>query len=100
MITHKQAEDIAVTIQTVGIREFRTNLHKYTRQSKGPITITSHGEPIGYYIPVAPRPEEKDFTALLEATKQMSVMLAEKGITVEDIFTDYQEIKTESSADG
>lgn len=82
-----------MALQTVGIREFRTNLHKYTRQNKDPITVTSHGEPIGYYIPVAPRPEEKDFAALLEATKKMSELLDEKGLTVEDIIVDYREAK-------
>ena len=87
-----------MALQTVGIREFRTNLHKYTRLNRKPITITSHGEPIGYYIPVAPRPEEKDFAALLEATKKMSAMLEEKGITVEDIIADYQQAKREASA--
>ena len=86
-----------MALQAVGIREFRTNLHKYTRLNRKPITITSHGEPIGYYIPVAPRPEEKDFAALLEATKKMSAMLEEKGITVEDILADYQQAKRESS---
>lgn len=88
-----------MTLQTVGIREFRANLHKYTRLNRNPITITSHGEPIGYYIPVAPRPEDKDFAALLEATKQMSAMLEEKGMTVEDIIADYQETKRQNSLD-
>lgn len=82
-----------MALQTVGIREFRTNLHKYTRKNREPITITSHGEPIGYYIPVAPRPEEKDFAALLEATKKISAILEEQGLTVEDIIADYQEAK-------
>ncbi len=45
-----------MALQTVGIREFRTHLHKYTRQNKEPITITAHGEPIGYYIPVGTTP--------------------------------------------
>ncbi len=82
-----------MTIRSIGIREFRTNLHKYTRLNKEPITITSHGEPIGYYIPVAPKAEERDFAALLQATKTMSAMLAEKGLTIDDILADYQEAK-------
>lgn len=88
-----------MTIQSVGIREFRTNLHKYTRLNKEPISITSHGEPIGYFIPIAPRPEEKDFTALLEATRKMSELLGEKGVTVEEIIADYQQAKAQDAVD-
>lgn len=87
-----------MALQTVGIREFRTNLHKYTRLNREPITITSHGEPIGYFIPVSPRPEEKDMKALLEATKKLSAILEEKGLTVEDIVADYQEAKRQEVA--
>ena len=39
-------------IQSVGIREFRSNLHKYTVRQQQPIAITSNGRPIGYFIPV------------------------------------------------
>ena len=97
-MTQTDAKEIVMIPQTVGIREFRTNLHKYTRLARKPITITSHGEPIGYYIPVAPRPEEKDFAALLEAAKKMSVMLEERGIMIEDILAEYQQAKREASA--
>jgi PHD/YefM family antitoxin component YafN of YafNO toxin-antitoxin module len=45
-------------IQSVAIREFRANLHKYTRQASDPIAITSHGEAIGYYVPVRLAPEQ------------------------------------------
>ncbi len=82
-----------MTIQTVGIREFRTHLYKYTRQNKEPITITSHGEPIGYFIPVGKSPQEKDFTALLEATKKLSALLDEKGINVDEMVADFQEAR-------
>lgn len=79
-----------MTLQSVGIREFRTHLYKYTRQNKEPITITSHGEPIGYFIPVGKSPEEKNFTALLDATKKLSALLDEKGISVDQMVADFQ----------
>ncbi|MEN8173530.1 MAG: prevent-host-death family protein [Chloroflexota bacterium] len=82
-----------MTLQTVGIREFRTHLHKYTRQNKEPITITSHGEPIGYYIPVGRSPQERDFTALLEATKKLSALLEEKGISVDEMVAGFQDAR-------
>lgn len=82
-----------MTLQTVGIREFRTHLHKYTRQNKEPIAITSHGEPIGYFIPIGRSPQEKDFTALLEATKKLSELLEEKGISVDEMVADFQDAR-------
>ncbi len=82
-----------MTIQMVGIREFRTHLHKYTRQNKEPITITSHGEPIGYYIPVGKSPQERDFTALIEATKKISALLEEKRISVDEMVADFQDAR-------
>ena len=86
-----------MTLQTVGIREFRTHLHKYTRQNKEPITITSHGEPIGYYIPVGKSPQERDFTALLEATEKLSALLKEKGISVDEMVADFQDARRQDN---
>ena len=86
-----------MTLQTVGIREFRTHLHKYTKQNKEPITITSHGEPIGYFIPVGKNPQEKDFAALLEATQKLTMLLNEKGISVDDMVADFQQARQPDS---
>lgn len=87
-----------MTAQTVGIREFRRNLHKYTRQNKEPLTITAHGEPIGYFIPVGQSPQEKDFEALIEATQKLSVLLDEKGISVDEMVADFQEARRNDSS--
>ena len=82
-----------MTLQTVGIREFRTHVHKYTKQNKEPIAITSHGEPIGYFIPVSKSPQEIEFTALLEATKKITAILEEKGVSVDEMVADFQEAR-------
>ena len=37
-------------LQTIGIREFRENLAKYTREEQ-PLQVTSHGRAVGYFIP-------------------------------------------------
>lgn len=47
------------TITSVGIREFRYHLYKYTKENQEPIALTSHGETIGYYIPAQPQPQKK-----------------------------------------
>ena len=77
-------------MESVGIREFRANLHKYTTQRDAPITVTSHGEPIGYYIPVRPSPQEKDFDALKKAARQIAEMLGQSGVSEDEIIADFQ----------
>ncbi len=77
-------------MESVGIREFRANLHKYTAERDAPITVTSHGEPIGYYIPVRPSPQEKDFDALKQAVKQISDLLKQSGVSEDEILADFQ----------
>lgn len=79
-------------LQSVGLREFRTHLHKYTRQSQEPLVITSHGEAIGYYIPAKPAPQAQDFTALLEAARKIASLLAAAGVDDDEIVADFQEI--------
>lgn len=78
------------TIQSVGIREFRANLHKYTRQSSEPIAITSHGEAIGYYVPAKLEPSQQDLAALQEAIRQLSALLAAHGVSEEEIVADFK----------
>ena len=85
-----------MALQTVGIREFRAQLHKYTKENKEPLAITSHGEPIGFFIPVGRSPDEKDFAALLEATQKMSSILEEKGIEVDDLLAEFQEARRDA----
>ncbi len=84
-------------IESVGIREFRANLHKYTVERDTPITITSHGEPIGYYIPVRPSPQAKDFDALKKAAKQISDMLRQSGVNEDEILADFQKARSQTT---
>ncbi len=83
-------------IESVGIREFRANLHKYTTERETPITVTSHGETIGYYIPVRPAPQTKDFEALKKAAQQISDMLRQSGVSEDEIITDFQKARSHS----
>lgn len=80
-------------MQSVGLREFRANLHKYTRQSLEPIVVTSHGETIGYYIPAQPAPQQQDFAALQEAARKIAALLEANGIREEEIVADFQEAR-------
>ncbi|WP_016952513.1 type II toxin-antitoxin system Phd/YefM family antitoxin [Anabaena sp. PCC 7108] len=77
-------------IQSVGIKEFRANLHKYTQQTSEPIAITSHGVPIGYYIPTQPTPQKQDLMALQEAVQKIQQLLETRGISEDELFADFQ----------
>ncbi|MBS3028128.1 MAG: prevent-host-death family protein [Dolichospermum sp. DET50] len=74
-------------------KEFRANLHKYTQQSSEPIAITSHGVPIGYYIPTQPTPQKQDLMALQEAVQKIKQLLETRGISEDELFADFQNAK-------
>ncbi|MBD2136311.1 prevent-host-death family protein [Anabaena sp. FACHB-1237] len=77
-------------IQSVGIKEFRANLHKYTQQTSEPIAITSHGVPIGYYIPTQPTPQKQDLMALQQAVQKIKQLLETRGMSEDELFADFQ----------
>ena len=77
-------------IETVGMREFRANLQKYTKHKTSPIAITSHGEAVGYYIPVRPSPQESDLKALQKAVKKLSAVLQEKCVGEDEIVAEFR----------
>ena len=79
-------------LQTVGIREFRSNMHKYTGADK-PFMVTSHGRPLGYYIPASPAPSEEDFTALRLASDKIKEMLHDAGITEDQAIAEFNRLR-------
>lgn len=80
-------------MQTVGLREFRTNLHKYTSQGLEPVVVTSHGAAIGYFIPARPGPRQQELSALREAVRKLAALLASSGIGEEEILADFQKAR-------
>jgi PHD/YefM family antitoxin component YafN of YafNO toxin-antitoxin module len=84
-------------IQSVGIKEFRANLYKYTQQTSEPIAITSHGVSIGYYIPTQPTPQKQDLLALQEAVQKIAKLLQTHDINEDELFADFQKEKRNTS---
>ncbi|MEB3123731.1 MAG: hypothetical protein VKL41_21220 [Snowella sp.] len=84
------------TITSVGIREFRSHLYKYTQENQEPLALTSHGETIGYYIPAPSQPQKKDVESLRQAVIKISHILAEKGLSEDDLVADLQELRQQS----
>ena len=81
------------TITSVGIREFRSHLYKYTKENQEPIALTSHEETIGYYIPAQPQTQKKEIESLRQAVTKLSNMLVEKGLSEDDLVADFQEFR-------
>lgn len=80
-------------IESIGIRDFRANLHKYTKDNQHPIAVTSHGECIGFYIPARQSHHERDLESLRQATAKLSTMLKSSGVSVDEIIKDFQEAR-------
>ncbi len=77
----------------VGIREFRDKLASYLLESDAPVAITRHGDTVGYYIPARRRRTESEREALRQAATRMQEMLADKGISEEEILQDYKSLR-------
>jgi PHD/YefM family antitoxin component YafN of YafNO toxin-antitoxin module len=74
----------------VGIREFREKLASYLLQSDKPVTITRHGDTVGYYLPARRRRSEAERSALRQAAARLQEMLAAEGITENEIIADFK----------
>ena len=75
---------------TVGIREFRENLATYLLESDTPVTITRHGDTIGYFIPARRKRSETERAALKEAAARLDDLLAAKGVTEDELVADFK----------
>ncbi|BDG59793.1 hypothetical protein [Caldinitratiruptor microaerophilus] len=77
------------TLIRVGVREFREELAKYL-ESRSPVAITRHGRTVGYYIPAEPEPDEAELEALKRAVARLEGLLAERGISEEEILREFR----------
>ena len=78
--------------QKVGIREFRERLATFLEAS-GPVAITRHGETVGYYIPARPSKDAAHLAALRKAAEQLDALLADKGVTEDELVNDFKEAR-------
>ena len=74
----------------VGIREFRERLAGFLLEIDVPVAITRHGDTAGYYIPARRKRTEADRAALKEAASRLQVVLADQGISEEEILKDFK----------
>ena len=73
----------------VGVREFREDLAEYL-DSPTPVAVTRHGRTIGYYIPARGEVDHQELLALKRAVEQFAALLAEHGISEEDVVGEFR----------
>jgi len=74
----------------VGIREFREKLASYLLEREAPVAITRHGDTVGYYIPARRKRVETERAALKEAASRLQQVLANQGISEEEVLADFK----------
>jgi antitoxin (DNA-binding transcriptional repressor) of toxin-antitoxin stability system len=74
----------------IGIREFRSKLAQYLLEADTPIAITRHGETVGFFIPARPKRAEAEKAALQDAAERFDRLLAESGVTEEELVADFK----------
>ena len=73
----------------VGVKEFRANLPSYL-ESVSPVTITRHGETIGYYIPARPGRNQAELDALKQAAAKLEAMMSALRVSEDDIVAEFK----------
>ena len=74
----------------VGMREFRSKLAQYLLEADTPIAITRHGETVGFFIPVRPKRTAADRAVLKDAAERFDRLLADAGVTEEELVADFK----------
>ena len=71
-------------MKRVGIRDFRDHATRYLADGEV-LAIERHGQPIGFYIPVAANPHESFTQALERLERTVQQVLAETGISEDEL---------------
>lgn len=71
-------------MERVGVREFKAKASAYLSQGK-PLTVTRHGEVLGFYIPVKRRDEKTIQRDLLELKEAIQEALEETGLSQDEL---------------
>jgi len=87
---HTANEAHAMELVKVGIREFRERLAAYLLDSDTPVAITRHGDTVGYFIPARRKRSATEKEALKKAAAQLDAMLAAKGITEDELASEFK----------
>lgn len=75
-------------VMKVGVREFRAQLTDYLA-AREPVTITRHGQTVGYFIP-AHGSGEAELAALKQAATTLDALLAAHQVDVEEVAREFR----------
>jgi PHD/YefM family antitoxin component YafN of YafNO toxin-antitoxin module len=90
MRTGAYTNEVSMEPVKVGIREFRERLAAYLLESDAPVAITRHGDTVGYFIPARRKRSVTERAALKEAAAQFDLLLAAKGITEDELVSEFK----------
>ena len=76
---------------TAGVREFRQDLADYIDQTE-PVTVTRHGRTVGLFIPVH-QDRKAEIAAYVEAAKKASALLADLGMTEDEVVAEFASLR-------
>jgi antitoxin (DNA-binding transcriptional repressor) of toxin-antitoxin stability system len=77
--------------QKVGIREFRDKLSTYLLESDKPVTITRHGDTIGFYLPAPRKRTDAEREAFRQAAARWDAEMKRVGVTEDDLMDDFKQ---------
>jgi antitoxin (DNA-binding transcriptional repressor) of toxin-antitoxin stability system len=88
-----------VVMEHIGVREFRDKASHYLHLGK-PLAIERHGEIVGYYIPVKKRNPEEVRRRLARLEEAIAQVLAETGMSEDELAEAFDLSKRSSSQAG
>ena len=94
---HKTTKMSRSKLEKIGVREFRNKIAQYI-MGQNPIEVMRHGETVGYYFPVRSSHKQQEIEALGKVAEKLQVLLAEKGLTEEDIIKDFRQMKLDEKS--
>ena len=79
-------------LQKIEIQQLQENLDEYLKV-KSPVAVTLKGHTIGYFFPTSDDINPEDIKSFKVAATKLDKMLAERGITEDELVADFQQLR-------
>jgi len=80
-------------IRSVEIQEFQANLQKYEGLPRQPVTITSNGQAVGYFIPAQKSLGKDQLEILKKSQHELTKMLEDSEVTEDEIVAEFSALR-------
>ena len=80
----------------IGIRAFRQDLAEYINSSTS-VTITRHGQTVGYFLP-AQKDKPAAVAAVLREGAALETILAEQAVNIEEVVQEFKQLRKKARA--